>query len=327
VGAHLELGSTADVACLENHQLNLGIVVFVEQFVRRLALPCNVSFIEQRPKRPPPADQSLEKVPFREVPPPGKPPREKAFTSIFSVDQNYDLYFSKFMGMKTGAGVWAKPPIKFGNGWNFRHLFSAGDGVLIAITATGEVLYYKCSCINTMSLSWITGEPLKIAEGWPEYKQVFYGGDGVIFAIEWGGDMYYYKYLGLGDGSATWGVTRAKIGNGWEFGRVFSAGNGAIFTVSNSTEEFLYYEFEGMETGEPTWSVSALPLKVDWALKGGFRHQFSAGDGVIIGVTLAGDMFYYKFRPSIRGTPEFLNNGIGRQIGNGWGQMDRVFAY
>lgn len=326
-GAHPELGSTASAACSESHKVNLGILVFADQFVNRLALACDASFLEAPPKRPPVADQSPRKVPYREVPPPGKPPGEKAFTTIFSVDQNHDLFFSKFMGMKTGAGVWAKPPIKFGNGWNFRHLFSAGDGVLIAITATGDVLYYKCNCLNTGTLSWVTGEPLKIAEGWPEYKQVFYGGDGVIFAIEWGGDMYYYKYFGLADGAASWGTTRAKIGNGWNFGRVFSTGNGAIFTVSNSLEEFLYYKFEGMQTGDPDWSMSARPLKVDWALKGGFRHQFSAGDGVILGVTPSGDMFYYRYRPELRGTPEFQDNGVGKQVGSGWGQLDRVFAY
>lgn len=328
-GAHLDVHSTAGASCKDNTALNRGIIVYGERFVSRFALPCDNSFIglpEQAP-RPPLADQSVRSVPPR-VFFPARPNRGKVFTSIFSVDQNFDLYFSKFMGMKTGAGLWAKPPIKFGNGWNFRHLFSAGDGVLIAITAAGDVLYYKCNCVNTGTLSWITGEPIKIAEGWPDYREVFYGGDGVIFAAAWNGDLFYYKYLELGDGSASWGVTGSKIGNGWNFGHIFSTGRGAIFAMTNTGEDLLYYLYTGMETGEASWwRGEPVVQKGDWGRYGGFRHMFSAGDGVIMGVTLTGEMFYYKTRPNVSGLPEFLNNGVGIQVGSGWGQLVNVFAY
>jgi hypothetical protein len=44
----------------------------------------------------------------------------------------------------------------------------------------------------------------------------------VIYGIKPDGDLLYFKYLGLSDGSFSWGKTNAKIGSGWSFAHAFA---------------------------------------------------------------------------------------------------------
>jgi len=91
------------------------------------------------------------------------------------------------------------------------------------------------------------------------------------------GDLLYYQYLGIGDGSASWGKTGIKVGNGWNFKQVFSGGNGVLFAVNDAGELF-YYQYLGMRDGSSSWgAASANKIGNGW----NFKQVFSGGDGVI----------------------------------------------
>ena len=236
VGGHPELGSTAGATC-RDLAFSATIRGSASQFVNRFGLDCDVSYLDTPlPVPVTVGEQSTREVPARVyVPTKGRP---KGKTSIFAVAENGgDMLFSIYMGLQAPSRAWARRDVKFGTGWGFRHLFSAGDGVIIAITTEGKVLYYKCECMHG-DPSWIVGEPKTIAEGWPEYRRVFSGGHGIIYTLDWKGNLYYNAFLGLEDGSPRWGTTRKLIDNQWnDIATAFASGDdGTIFAVTNNMD-------------------------------------------------------------------------------------------
>jgi tachylectin len=145
---------------------------------------------------------------------------------IYGINPDGDLLYYKYLGMSDGSKSWGKTGARIGNGWNFRQVFSGGDGVIFAITEEGDLLYHKyrglsdTAFTNSGSSSWGT-TGARIGNGW-NFRQVFSGGDGVIFAINEEGELLYYRYLGMSDGSRSWGASGARIGNGWGFPQVFA---------------------------------------------------------------------------------------------------------
>jgi hypothetical protein len=142
---------------------------------------------------------------------------------IFAINDAGELFYYKYLGMATGAAgnaAWGKTKVQIGNGWNLPYVFSGGDGVIFAITDTGDLSYYKYLGMNDGSHSWGKVN-MKIGHGW-NFRHVFSGGDGVIFASNDAGELFYYKYLGMSTGAEAWGATGKQIGTGWILDHVFA---------------------------------------------------------------------------------------------------------
>ena len=241
--------------------------------------------------------------------------------AIYAVKPDGDLLYYAYRGASNSANSWGPTAVQIGNGWNFRQVFSGGDGVIFAITDSGDLMYYKYLGVNNGSASWGRGG-VKIGNGW-NFRQVFSGGDGVIFAVADNFDLLYYKYLGMRDGSNSWGRTNVKIGNGWNFREVFPGGSGVIFAITESSD-LLYYKFQGFGLGKsppPVWApASQNKIGNGWS----FRKVFSGGDGAIFSIAADGDLFFHKFLGMADGAFRWGTDS-GVKVGNGW-NFAHVFA-
>jgi hypothetical protein len=322
VGGQTNVGSTAGGSCEGDNTLSSAITGASGQFVNRFALACDVGFIAGAPTKIPPTagDGSLREVPPRVVVPPKKTSSTFA-TGIFAIAESGDLLFSTYMGLHNASNAWVRRNVPFGVGWGFKHVFSAGDGVIIAITQEGKVLYYKCQCLFGAP-SWIVADPRVIAEGWPDYMRVFSGGHGIIYTLDWQGNLYYNSFLGMEDGSPRWGVTRKRIANRWtDIADAFAGGDdGTIYAITNFGE-LLYFHYDGLSTGDTNWSVFRKSINAGWK----FRHVFSPGGGVILAVEYDGTMRWYK-HVDLNGKVVW-DPRSRTVIADGFANMRHVFSY
>ncbi len=144
---------------------------------------------------------------------------------------------------------------KVGNGWNFKQVFSGGDGVIYAIADNGDLLWYPPRRTRRRHLQvgrLTTGK--KVGNGW-NFKQVFSGGDGVIYAITDNGDLLWYPPRRAGRRQLPVGRQQRgkKVGNGWNFKQVFSGGDGVIYAITDNGD-LLWYRHDGRSDGSFPWA-------------------------------------------------------------------------
>jgi hypothetical protein len=96
--------------------------------------------------------------------------------------------------------------------WNFKQVFSGGEGVIYAVADNGDLLWYRHDGRGDGSSAW-AGEGRKVGSGW-NFKQVFSGGEGVIYAVTDNGDLLWYRHDGRGDGSSAWAGEGRKVSSG-----------------------------------------------------------------------------------------------------------------
>jgi hypothetical protein len=117
------------------------------------------------------------------------------------------------VGRTIGTASHIQGPRPVGTGWgNFVHVFSAGQGVIYAVTADGRLLWYR-------HLGYLTGEPQwqgpkQVGSGWGNMKRVFSPGLGIIYAMPASGELVWYKNDGYLDGTPTW-LGPNKIAADW----------------------------------------------------------------------------------------------------------------
>lgn len=97
---------------------------------------------------------------------------------IYAVKDNYDLYWYRHLsyetgeGLSQGAGHWAEPPRKVGNGWNCNLLTAGEEGAIYCVKPNGELWGYR-------HLGWQTGENkweepyVKLGDGFANYLALF----------------------------------------------------------------------------------------------------------------------------------------------------------
>jgi tachylectin len=160
-------------------------------------------------------------------------------TSVHSVSPaltaSGDLLWYRHDGRGDGSFKWADNNArKVDTGWDFKHLFYGGDGIIYAINANNDLLWYRHDGRDDGSVKWADDNPRKIGTGW-NFKHVFYGGDGIIYAVNANNDLLWYRHDGRDDGSVKWADGNArKIGTGWNFKQLFYGGDGVIYAVSDT---------------------------------------------------------------------------------------------
>ena len=145
------------------------------------------------------------------------------------------LLWHRHLGWADGSDRWAQAPKTIGQGWDFKHVFSGGDGVIYAINHDGDLVWYRHLGREDGRFVW--DGPRTVGHGW-DFAQVFSAGDGVIYAVEpmveplvrveertgppTGGRLFWYRHLGWADGTDSWAEGPKTVGKGWEFEHVFA---------------------------------------------------------------------------------------------------------
>ncbi|MGB0866247.1 MAG: tachylectin-related carbohydrate-binding protein [Granulosicoccaceae bacterium] len=137
---------------------------------------------------------------------------------LYAVTPEGRLAWYKHLGWKDGSRDWANSGneliVSVGSqpDWRkYRHVFSAGDGVIYAVTggSTGDLHWYKHEGWQDGINSWANGgRPSVISTsqglGWGSYKYLESGGKGVLYAVKSNGALVWYNHLGYQDGSIHW---------------------------------------------------------------------------------------------------------------------------
>ena len=157
-------------------------------------------------------------------------------------------------GVDDGTFQWpASAGKNVGTGWSFEHVFSAGNGVIYAITADGDLLWYRHEGRRDGSSRWAGQSGKKVGEGWT-FKQVFSGGDGVIYAVTSDNQLLWFRHDGVDDGTFQWPASAGKkVGDGWNFEHVFSGGGGVLYGVT-AAGDLLWYRHAGRADGSYSWT-------------------------------------------------------------------------
>ena len=149
---------------------------------------------------------------------------------IYAVMPDGELRWYKHNGYPNGGGLETWEPQDaghrvVGHGWgDVLHVFSAGDGIIYAVTPSGELRWYR-------HLGYLHGggpatwEPQDtgykvVGHGWQGVRHVFWGGNGLIYAVAADGTLRWYKHAGYetGGGLETWEPQDTGyriVGNGW----------------------------------------------------------------------------------------------------------------
>jgi hypothetical protein len=203
---------------------------------------------------------------------------------------------------------------QIGTGWeSFARVFSGGDGVVYAITPTGDLLWYK-DTHRDGTIGWAARSGAKIGTGWNVFQQVISGGDGVIYAITPTGDLLWYKDTHR-DGTIGWDRrSGTKIGTAWAgFDRVLSGGNGVLYAI-RPTGELLWYQ-DTHRDGTVGWAArSGSTIGTEWDI---FAGVVAGGDGILYAITVDGFVLFYRDLAG-NGTWQWANDGLGQTIRSGW---------
>ncbi len=207
---------------------------------------------------------------------------------------------------------------------SFKFVTADQQGVIYAVTDTGDLLYYRDQARDGTENWAFGGTGQKIGSGWGSFLHVFAGGDGVIYAITASGDLLYYRDLAV-NGTENWAFAGVgqRIGNGWgSFRQVFSGGSGIIYAVA-ANGDLLYYRDEHRD-GTSGWSFNGIGqnIGVGW---GNFLHVFGGDKGVIYAIAPDGGLLFYRDLAA-NGTKNWAFGGFGQRIGNGWNGFWTVLA-
>lgn len=202
---------------------------------------------------------------------------------LYAVDRNGLLLWYLDRGYLDGVINWTNMPSggkgHIGEGWNMKHVFSAGNGIIYAVNPENQLLWYRHLGHTDGTDAWQTTPDPKgyIGEGW-DMKHVFCGDDGVIYAVNQQDQLLWYRHLGQQTGTDLWETTpepKGYIGEGWGMKHVFWGGNGVIYAV-NENNQMLWYRHLGTADGTDSWLTSPDPkgyIGEGWDMK----HVFGGG--------------------------------------------------
>ena len=216
---------------------------------------------------------------------------------------------------------------QIGVGWaSFAHLVAGGDGILYALTPTGELRWCRDehrdgSNAPDGSTGWAPGSGATIRAGLPAFTHVLRGRDGVLYAITPAGELLWYEDIAR-DGSNAPGGTSGwadgsgnQIGTGWSgFRHVVSGGGGVIYAVTEKGD-LLWYRDDAQDgtngpdasSGWDPGSGSRIGHGWDFLL-----HLLAADDGVLLACAAR------EYGPGLRRYRDELRDGTNGVAGAGW---------
>jgi hypothetical protein len=146
---------------------------------------------------------------------------------IYVIQPDGTLKWHRHLDYRRGGGLetpgaWANSR-NVGRGWDgYRKVFSAGQGVIYAITNDGTLKWLRHKAYLTGAGLETPGAwegPKDVGRGWGDVQQVFSSGDGVIYTITSDGKLWWLRHYGYltGAGLETAGAwsPRKEVGRGW----------------------------------------------------------------------------------------------------------------
>ena len=287
--------------------------------------------------------------------------RRDAVSAVYGVNGDGSLVWYRHEGWLDGSGRWANGAAETvlvsgrgpGSGWaQFKHVVSAGDGVLYGVKGDGSLVWYRHEGWLDGSGRWANGAAETVlvsgrgrGSGWAQFKHVVSAGDGVLYGVKGDGSLVWYRHEGWLDGSGRWAngasetvlVSGRGPGSGWaQFKHVVSAGDGVLYGVKGDGS-LVWYRHEGWLDGSGRWANGAAETVLvsgrgpgsGWAQ---FKHVVSAGDGVLYGVKGDGSLVWYRHEGWLDGSGRWANGAAetvlvsGRGPGSGWAQFEQVTA-
>ena len=217
-------------------------------------------------------------------------------------------------------------------------------GVLYGVNASNQLQWYRHEGRENGAFAWGYGSGNVIGTGW-ELKQLFSGSssDGVLYGIDAANNLRWYRNAGRMDGGFRWEPGSGNIvGTGWDFGTLFSGGDGVIYGITPvvpatppigigpaykghpaSGGELKWYRHTGRGNGSFTWaSGSGNTVGTGW---GAMKQVFSGGNGVIYAVAPNGDSKWYSHVGRTDGSFRWAT-GSGNVVGTGWGGFKQLFS-
>lgn len=155
-----------------------------------------------------------------------------------------------------------------GTGWNqFLRVMAADDGVLYAVTNTGDLMWYRHE-----SHAWIaeTGMPgwrlggggLKVGDGWHDFAWSGVSSAGVVYAISADGTLRQFTHWGQAEGTESWSQA-AIVGQGWNMFTVVTVSNDGVFYGVHASGILSWYRHDGLVDATDRWR-SVLEAGTGW---------------------------------------------------------------
>jgi hypothetical protein len=184
---------------------------------------------------------------------------------LYAITDEGKLLWFRHAAFLTGQaadapGAWEEAH-EVGADWGqFRSVFGAGDGIIYAITADGQLLWFKHTGVMDGRGEW--EGPITLSGDWTNYERVFSGGQGVIYAIAADGKLKWLRHDGYLTGADTWQPAK-DVGYGWNgFKSVFSPGGGIIYVVAPDGV-LRWYRHNGYADGRGFESPNAWQPRAD----------------------------------------------------------------
>ncbi|GAA2985822.1 tachylectin-related carbohydrate-binding protein [Actinokineospora diospyrosa] len=224
--------------------------------------------------------------------------------AIQGVEADGRLFEFLHFGAATGTRDWF-PKEYIGTGWNGTLLYNWWGDYYLIPEGTGELRHYAR---NRGQWNTINGAPYEVlGTGFDRYTV-----DGATLTLDASGKLYGIDDTGelrvwIRTDNGWENGAGEVIGTGWDsFERVVAGAEGELFAFEHDGSALRYqYQYD---TGE--WTVQADNIDEGW---GDFTNVLYAGAGVFYAVDRAGTLYWYRYANG-----EWANNGIGRQIGEGW---------
>lgn len=262
---------------------------------------------------------------------------------MYTINDNDELMWNRHDGRNDGTFRWASSyGEKVGTGWDVKHVFSGGDGVVYVVNNNNELVWYRHDGRSDGTFRWASNSGNVVGTGW-DVEHVFSAGNGIIYAITprrldatslgWkGGDLLWFRHEGWTDGTFRWeSVKGQNVGTDWNVKHVFSGGDGIIYAVNNNNE-LIWNRHEGWTDGTFRWASSfGEKVGTGWDV----QHVFSGGDGIIYAVTprrfdvttlgwKGGDLKWNRHDGRNDGTFRWASSD-GEKVGTGW-NVKHVFS-
>ena len=211
----------------------------------------------------------------------------------------------------------------------FIQLVPGGNGIIYAIQADGQLLWYRHTGWQTGANTWANGgAPRTIGTGWNRFVTVLANSDGQIFGFMADGTCRWYKYQvsNLSTGAGTWagGGTGPVIGSGFDgFPRIIGGWNGEFLCIDNAGDLYWFQYLAGNGSGaENAWADNGLPQQVGsgWLP---MKRAWAEDSGVVYATRQDNSLVWFRHL----GGTSWANGGTPVTVGQNWGEIYQKTAF
>ena len=194
------------------------------------------------------------------VPPPPPPVVPNGWPPIYAVLPNGDLMWSRHDGHADGTFRWASANSKrVGTGWNVKHAFSGGNGIIYAIMENGDLRWNRHLGWDDGTPRWALSQGRRIGVGWQHLEHVFAGHNGVIYYRDQA-QLKWNRHLGREDGTFKWELEQSvQVSDApvksyfWRASHIFAGGTPGIIYAIMENGDLFWFRHDGWDDGSERW--------------------------------------------------------------------------